>query len=84
MGEELDNYYLGMGHGDYEISAESPTADDLERIYGLAYDLTTPVLKEQVLWDMIEEEGAGYLNGSISLTEAMARIRSRSRLYFAE
>ncbi|MCI8270066.1 MAG: hypothetical protein HFG55_10450 [Lachnospiraceae bacterium] len=81
---ENENFSIGMGYGDYHISANWPDRQEREEIYGLLRTVETPVRIDEIVMRMIVDGAGNYLNGKETVEQAVHAIRSRISLYRAE
>lgn len=79
-----DNYSIGIGYGDYHISANWPNRQEREKIYEQLRKVETPVQIDEIVMRMIVDGAENYLNGKETVDQAVHAIHSRITLYQAE
>ena len=65
-------------------SIKVPSADKVNELKQLGKMLTTPVLDNTIITSAVCENGVRYLNGEISLDEAVNAVMQQVNLYLAE
>lgn len=61
-----------------------PTQEEFQKLYTLCSQVKTPYVADTVVENAVIEIGAQYLQGQMSLDEAVQKIKARVELYMAE
>ncbi len=84
--ESSNNVVFGTGFPEwnYSITAGAPSAEGREALFGLVGGVTTAVVKDETLVQMIVNNSLDYLAGKISAEQAASAIEQQVRIYQAE
>lgn len=69
---------------EYTMSIYMPTKEEFQELYDTFCELDTPYIKVPVVEDAIVEFGGQYLEGYLSLEEAVEKIKGKVDIYMAE
>lgn len=69
---------------EYVVTLEPTPEEAVAEMTELAESLTTPALKDQVIMDVVVEQGEKVLKGEISPEEGAAVIMKKANIYLAE
>jgi len=81
-----DNYVssISSGKGDYTINANAPNQEERNELIEKLYSLTTPIVNDTKIIDMILDEAEKYLKGDITAEQAAKNASSNVKTYLAE
>jgi ABC-type glycerol-3-phosphate transport system substrate-binding protein len=69
---------------EFHMDIYMPTQEEFQKLYTLCSQVKTPYVADTVVENAVIEIGAQYLQGQMSLDEAVQKIKSRVELYMAE
>ncbi len=69
---------------EFHMDIYMPTQEEFQKLYTLCSLVKTPYVVDTVVENAVIEIGAQYLQGQMSLDEAVQKIKSRVELYMAE
>lgn len=69
---------------EFHMDIYMPTQEEFQKLYALCSQVKTPYVADTVVENAVIEVGAQYLQGQMSLDEAVQKIKARVELYMAE
>ena len=81
---EREGYSVGMGYGDYSISAQWPGVQVRQEIMDMLKELTVPVTVDETVMKMIVEGSRDYYDGKESVNQAADGIMRKLSIYLSE
>ena len=76
--------YIGIGYGEYDISAGWPSLEERQKIYALLKEVSFPVMLDETVMEMIISGSQDYFAGKITSAQAASAIGRQLALYQAE
>jgi len=77
-------YSVGVGYGDYNISAGWPALEVRQEIAGMLEGLTVPVIVDETMMKMIVEGSRDYYDGKVTAGQAADGIMRKISIYLTE
>lgn len=82
--KEKENYMVGVGGDNYNISAEWPNLEERREMFEILEQLDTPVFVDETVMEMIVNGSKDYFNGKSTVDQAVSAISQQLMLYMAE
>ena len=84
LDENAKEDYSYQTYGDGTISLNYFNSKDAKRLIQIAKAVQTPVIRNQPVFEVIQEAACRYLDGKINEEEAAEEITERLSLYYLE
>lgn len=81
---EREGFSVGVGYGDYSISAQWPGAEVRQEIMDMLKELTVPVTVDETVMKMIVEGSRNYYDNKETVQQAADGIMRKLSIYMTE